>query len=573
MLIAYLLKVSIVLAILTLGYRWLIQFETFSKMNRVLLWFNVFAAWTLPFIPLANWGPIEVQEEFHQQIPKLITSAPKISTDIITQHFSKVSSLNSPQIRWTITDIILTIYFLGVILMFIKLLVQLAKMCYTLWKSSSEKLENGIILIRNQNTFSPYSFFRWIVCDPENHSTRELEHILAHESEHVLQWHSLDLLLAEVQRILLWFNPFAWFHQKMVQENLEYLADDAVLRSGFHKKQYQFSLLKTVMQQNEIPLTNSFAQSLLKKRIKMMNRKPSQLWVLSKYAVLVAILYLSSAFVAPYSHKIELLIPETTIPKVIEFIKKNKIDKSQKPDLLENNKQNVPNVLPKAKRSKWVLERKGTLYWAISPLATLDDINEIRKEVKNFGSEMNINKIEYDPLQKFLTAVTVDIKGKGGSGRGGAGIGDSYTPIQGYHGYITKTGSFGMGQLPPENISLELEKDYQKALAIQKLNSGHYLEEEIKSAFKGQSMGFSGQNFSSKTLKSEKAEVGLKQIGIEKAFDNTLTIMPVNQFAKFYLNGATSTLSDLNTISLDQIEEIRYIINTLGQRYILVRTK
>ncbi|MBE9461066.1 hypothetical protein ACFP1I_18965 [Dyadobacter subterraneus] len=68
MLIAYLLKVSLILAILTLGYRWLIQFETFSKMNRVLLWNNVFAAWTLPFIPLPNWGPIEVQEEFHQQI-------------------------------------------------------------------------------------------------------------------------------------------------------------------------------------------------------------------------------------------------------------------------------------------------------------------------------------------------------------------------------------------------------------------------------------------------------------------------------------------------------------------------
>jgi len=56
----YILKVSLLLAMLTLAYRWLIQYETFSKVNRVLLWFNVVAAWTLPLIPLASWGPIEV---------------------------------------------------------------------------------------------------------------------------------------------------------------------------------------------------------------------------------------------------------------------------------------------------------------------------------------------------------------------------------------------------------------------------------------------------------------------------------------------------------------------------------
>lgn len=56
MLLPYLLKVSLLLAVLTLAYRWLIQYETFSKVNRVLLWLNVAAAWTLPLIPLARLG-------------------------------------------------------------------------------------------------------------------------------------------------------------------------------------------------------------------------------------------------------------------------------------------------------------------------------------------------------------------------------------------------------------------------------------------------------------------------------------------------------------------------------------
>lgn len=76
MLLPYLLKVSLLLAVLTLGYRWLIQYETFSRLNRALLWFNVIAAWSLPLIPLADWGPVAVQQQFHE------VSRTQISTDL-----------------------------------------------------------------------------------------------------------------------------------------------------------------------------------------------------------------------------------------------------------------------------------------------------------------------------------------------------------------------------------------------------------------------------------------------------------------------------------------------------------
>lgn len=39
MLFPYLIKVSFLLAVLTLSYRWLIQYETFSKLNR--LWRSI----------------------------------------------------------------------------------------------------------------------------------------------------------------------------------------------------------------------------------------------------------------------------------------------------------------------------------------------------------------------------------------------------------------------------------------------------------------------------------------------------------------------------------------------------
>ena len=78
MLIPYLMKVSLVLAVLTLAYRWLIQFETFSKLNRMLLWLNVAAAWALPLVSLPSWGPVEVQTEFHHSIPKVVGKLPAL---------------------------------------------------------------------------------------------------------------------------------------------------------------------------------------------------------------------------------------------------------------------------------------------------------------------------------------------------------------------------------------------------------------------------------------------------------------------------------------------------------------
>ena len=289
MLIPYLMKVSLVLAVLTLAYRWLIQFETFSKLNRVLLWLNAAAAWTLPLMSLPSWGPVEVQTEFHHSIPKVVGKLPALGEPIATiQAEPFIASAEAVASKMTAADWISAIYLSGLIVMAAYFLFQISRLLLVVARGRNEECPDGTFIVHVTGA-SPFSFFKWIILDSSKHSDHELQNILAHEAEHARQWHSADLLLAEIQKICLWFNPFSWVHQRLVQENLEYLADRAVLDNGFEKKQYQYNLLNAVLDTRELPLTNSFAQSLLKKRIQMMNRKPSHYMAWGKYVAVLAL--------------------------------------------------------------------------------------------------------------------------------------------------------------------------------------------------------------------------------------------------------------------------------------------
>lgn len=75
---------------------------------------------------------------------------------------------------------------------------------------------------------------------PESHSDKETDEILTHECTHVSQWHSIDVILSEMMCMACWFNPFVWLLKREVRHNLEYLADNTVIQSGYDSKSYQY---------------------------------------------------------------------------------------------------------------------------------------------------------------------------------------------------------------------------------------------------------------------------------------------------------------------------------------------
>ncbi|GAB2461089.1 hypothetical protein GCM10011375_11950 [Hymenobacter qilianensis] len=135
---------------------------------------------------------------------------------------------------------------------------------------------------------SPFSFGPFIYLNPEQYPAAELPAILHHEQVHVRQWHTLDVLLAQLGQVLGWFNPAAWCLGRAMQENLEFLTDDAVLRAGVvAPKEYQYSLLRLSGLASGASLANHFTLLTLKNRIAMMNKPSSARAHLAQYALVL----------------------------------------------------------------------------------------------------------------------------------------------------------------------------------------------------------------------------------------------------------------------------------------------
>ncbi|MDF1863307.1 MAG: M56 family metallopeptidase [Saprospiraceae bacterium] len=120
--------------------------------------------------------------------------------------------------------------------------------------------------------------------------------IIEHEKIHIKDKHTLDILIAELMFIIQWFNPFAWLYRKAMVNNLEYLTDLKMLKEGTDKKIYQMNLLKVSVPNLPLNLTNNYNQSILKKRILMMNAKKSSVRSSWKYLFLLPVLGLSILF-------------------------------------------------------------------------------------------------------------------------------------------------------------------------------------------------------------------------------------------------------------------------------------
>ncbi len=162
--------------------------------------------------------------------------------------------------------------------------------------------QDGIKIYRVDREITPFSFGRGIYINPRLHTEKEWADIILHEYVHIRQRHSVDVLFAELLCIVNWYNPFAWLIRYAVRQNLEFVADHQVLRSGVDRKGYQYHLLK-VVGDPAYGLGNSFNFSSLKKRIIMMNKIKSARVHLVKFLFVMPLVgVLLVAFRGRYEH-------------------------------------------------------------------------------------------------------------------------------------------------------------------------------------------------------------------------------------------------------------------------------
>ena len=158
------------------------------------------------------------------------------------------------------------------------LLLQLLVQGASLWRlhRASRPAAAGVRFRAVAGVVSPVSFGRAVYLNPAHHAPTELPVVLLHEQVHIRQAHPLDVLLGHLHRVLAWVSPAAWLWLRATQENLEFIADAAVLQeSQLAPQQYQYSLIKLSALAAGPAFVKPFSFITLKNHIRMINSLPA----------------------------------------------------------------------------------------------------------------------------------------------------------------------------------------------------------------------------------------------------------------------------------------------------------
>ncbi len=277
---------SITMAMFFLIYKMFLSKETFFRLNRLYLLSSLLFSVTIPFISLnfnlfPDWG-IGSAANSENGLSGIRNGYHELNAVIIYAYSSRFS--------WDMLRHYLTIiYFIGVITSSVLFFTGFVRMLFIIFRSKTVHYGKYSI-IENKDIFASFSLFKWIIINPEKHSSKDMEQIIVHERMHAFQLHSIDLIIIEVLVVLFWFNPFIYWYRKSIREVHEYLADEAVVENGFDALDYQKLLLSQAVDQRFIGLTSSFSYSLSKNRLKMLTMMKSKNISKLKIAIVIPII-------------------------------------------------------------------------------------------------------------------------------------------------------------------------------------------------------------------------------------------------------------------------------------------
>ena len=267
--IPYLLKVNLAIVLFYLGYRLLLRKLTFYSLNRYYLLFALLFSFSYPLVDVAQWFAAPV-EELSGEVVYIIPDWEQVPTEAFSGWPYLIATM-----------LLGALWFVG------RLIVRLLSL-RRIHRHSQPDTWQWFHYRRVFEPMKPFSFWRNIYVNVERHPDNELKEIFRHEQVHVSELHTLDVLVAELCSILCWFNPGMWLLRYAVRENLEFITDRNVLKSGVDKKAYQYSLVGIGRQESAHPaIAQGFDFKNLKRRIMMMNKERSPRYQLSRYLLAI----------------------------------------------------------------------------------------------------------------------------------------------------------------------------------------------------------------------------------------------------------------------------------------------
>ena len=340
-LLMYFAKVNGLIILFYLMYVVFLQKETFFTSNRWYFLTGLLLSLILPLITFTKtiWiEPTPIPEYYEEAIP-------------IT--YNTIETPTQAPLDWSL--ILMSTYFVISILIIMKIGMELVSFFRRIQKQNKQK-ESNYTLVDSNSAENPFSFFSYIVINKDMFTEEELQHILTHESIHVKQKHSFDVLIGKVFCAIFWVNPIIWLYRKAMLQNLEFIADNETFQQIENKYEYQKTLLKVVTHQHDLSITNQFYQSLIKKRIVMLHTNQSHKRNAWKYATILPLLV---GFMLLF--QIETVAQVKENPQKAHAVKveaigfswdKNATDEELKSDAEQLKSQGIDYKFSKIKRNK-----------------------------------------------------------------------------------------------------------------------------------------------------------------------------------------------------------------------------
>ena len=289
----YSIRSAFVLTLLYVPYMLILRKESFFRLNRAVLLLILLFSVVLPmldvhFLSLDSQPVVQAAKgqmvqvgiplEGYHLLPELSVQARHVPTEVSWFHIVSVlfSFVAMAMLLWRI--------------------MQILRMNYVVTRGNLwHEVEGGVHIHCHAGEVSPFSWMNHVVISDRDFCENGRE-ILLHETGHIRALHSWDLLLLSAVQVLQWWNPLAYVFASSLRDVHEYEADDYVLQHGVSARNYQLLLIKKAVGASSYTFANNFDHSLTLKRITMMQKSKSSVWMRSKvlYIIPMATLALSA---------------------------------------------------------------------------------------------------------------------------------------------------------------------------------------------------------------------------------------------------------------------------------------
>ena len=265
MILPYIIKSALTLALLYTCIMPLLEKETFHRLNRIIVHGCLLLSFIIPLIHFTD-GTNQTIDMVRQavQLPEIL-----------------IDGNTNKQSVWSLTDILICIYTLGGVAMLSLTAIQTMSLMLRLRRCEHITDNKGNVIVLTDYATSPFCLFHYIVMSHDDYANNRC-FVLTHEQEHIRLRHYIDLIILQFATIIQWFNPFVWLIGKNLKTIHEFEVDEAVLNKGIDATQYQkFLVIKAVGNRLQ-PFANNLNKESLKRRIIMMNQKRSNRWMMLK---------------------------------------------------------------------------------------------------------------------------------------------------------------------------------------------------------------------------------------------------------------------------------------------------